>query len=272
MPSALVGEGKVGGGDRPRPASGSYSESSSETAWPGCYVIAGWQLTPEGGAIHAGERTAVIADVHLGYEWARGSAGDCIPAHSLVETLESLECLLGRTHIDRLVVAGDLVETPRPCRRTAADVARLGRWLDDREIALIALAGNHDRSLARMVLHEIGDGKTKPPILAETLSVAGWTIAHGHRPINCERSITGHHHPALKLAGLTAPCFLAGEYRIILPAFSLNAAGCDLATARLPGEWLATPMRCLASTGLEVLDFGLFGSLSERIISSGRWK
>ncbi len=55
-----------------------------------------WQLAPEGAAIHPGERTAVIADVHLGYEWARGSAGDCVPAHSLDETLSRLDRLLAR--------------------------------------------------------------------------------------------------------------------------------------------------------------------------------
>ena len=45
--------------------------------------VEGWQFTPEGAAVHHGERTAVIADVHLGYEWARGAAGDCVVAHSL---------------------------------------------------------------------------------------------------------------------------------------------------------------------------------------------
>ena len=79
-------------------------------------IVEGWQLTPEGGAIHPGERIAVIADVHLGYEWARGAAGDCVPAHSLAETLKKLERLLERSPIDRLVVAGDLVESRRPWR------------------------------------------------------------------------------------------------------------------------------------------------------------
>src|SRR5271165_2087124 len=89
----------------------------------------GWRLTPEGGAVHPVERVAVIADVHLGYEWARGAAGDCVPAHSLAETVKKLERLVERSPIDRLVVAGDLVESPRPCARTAADLARLARWL-----------------------------------------------------------------------------------------------------------------------------------------------
>ena len=105
---------------------------------------------PEGGAIHRGERTAVIADVHLGYEWARGSAGDCVPAHSLAETLAKLDRMLMRGPIERLVVAGDLVESTRPCARTAADLARLARWLEQRELRLVLLEGNHDRSLASM--------------------------------------------------------------------------------------------------------------------------
>jgi uncharacterized protein len=57
----------------------------------GTNAFESWRLTPEGAAIHPGERTAVIADVHLGYEWARGSAGDCVPAHSLDETLARLD-------------------------------------------------------------------------------------------------------------------------------------------------------------------------------------
>ncbi len=35
------------------------------------HAFEGWLLSPEGAAIHRRERTAVIADVHLGYEWAR---------------------------------------------------------------------------------------------------------------------------------------------------------------------------------------------------------
>ena len=87
-------------------------KASPESEMPGCHPCGDWQLAPEGAAIHPGEKTAVIADVHLGYEWARGLAGDCVPAHSLAETLEQLESLLARAPIDRLVVAGDLVECP----------------------------------------------------------------------------------------------------------------------------------------------------------------
>ncbi len=207
---------------------------------PGLFRWGSWQLAPEGAAIHREERTAVIADVHLGYEWARGSAGDCVPAHSLSETLIGLDRLLARAPIARLVVAGDLVESPRFCSRTAADVRRLRDWLDSLGVSLTILEGNHDRSLS----------------LPTTCTVNGWTIGHGHRPLPGDRTISGHLHPVVRVAGNGARCFLAGPDRIILPAFSLNAAGLDVVTARVPAEWLEVPMCCIASTGDDLLDLG----------------
>jgi metallophosphoesterase superfamily enzyme len=148
----------------------------------------GWKLAPEGAAVHPVERVAVIADVHLGYEWARAAGGDCLPAHSLAETLAKLEALLHRAPIGRLVVAGDLVESPRPCRRTAADLRALREWLDDRGVELVPVLGNHDPQ-----------GAKAPPA---TFAVAGWTIAHDHdRPARLHpqrrrpaRRLVGHSH------------------------------------------------------------------------------
>ncbi len=202
----------------------------------------GWKLAPEGAAVHEGERLAVIADVHLGYEWARGAGGDCLPAHSLAETLAKLDALLGRSPIARLVVAGDLVESPRACRRTAADVRSLFEWLDDRGIELIPVLGNHDPQ---------GRGAPRP-----TYEVAGWTIAHGHRPIKAPKTISGHHHPVLRADGVNAPCFLVGPESIVLPAFTPNAAGLPVGSAGTPGGWMDDRIRCVAGLGGELLDFG----------------
>jgi putative SbcD/Mre11-related phosphoesterase len=233
---------------------------------PGCHSVGDWQLAPEGAAIHPGERTAVIADVHLGYEWARGLGGDCVPAHSLAETLKQLGSLLARSSINRLVVAGDLVECPRRCTRTAADLARLAEWVNSRGVSLVLLEGNHDRSLAWMTRNQPRDAGlgVEGPLLRSSFLVAGWTIAHGHRPESGRRLITGHHHPVLRVAGRAAPCFLAGCDRIILPAFSQNAAGLDVFTARIPEAWRRHSLRCLASTGTDLLDFGLLDGLSAR--------
>jgi putative SbcD/Mre11-related phosphoesterase len=202
----------------------------------------------------------VIADVHLGYEWARGAAGDCVPAHSLDETLARLDRVLGRAPITRLIVAGDLVESPRPCRRTAADLRALRDWLDRRGVSLIVLEGNHDRLMSSASRDSPG---VRP--LPTTCTVAGWTVGHGHRPLDGDRTISGHLHPVLRLAGTSPPCFLAGPGRIILPAFSSNAAGCDVVTARVPEEWLALPLRCFVSTGDDLLDFGALPDLRRRL-------
>jgi putative SbcD/Mre11-related phosphoesterase len=231
------------------------------SARTGVHRFQSWQLTPEGAAIHPGERTAVIADVHLGYEWARGAAGDCIPAHSLAETLTQLARVLARAPIARLIVAGDLVESPRPCRRTAADLRLLGDWLETRGVRLVVLEGNHDRS----VVLRSRENPVAAPRLPATCTVAGWTIGHGHHPLTGDRTIFGHFHPVLRVAGTAVRCFLAGPGRIVLPAFSSNAAGCDVVTACIPPQWLDRPLHCLASTGDALLDFGPLSDLPRRL-------
>ena len=211
----------------------------------------GWQLTPEGAAFHVKHRVAVIADVHLGYEWARAAGGDCLPAHSLRETIAKLAVLLGRFPMDRLVVAGDLVESPRRCRRTEADLKALYTWLDDREIELVPILGNHDPQGARRV-----------PL---SLEVGGWTIHHGHRAVTADRTISGHHHPVLRSGSVNAPCFLVGPDRIVLPAFTPNAAGLPVGSMDSPSEWGRDNLRCVAGLGGELLDFGPLHQLVGRL-------
>lgn len=211
-----------------------------------------WSLAPEGAAVHRAERTAVIADVHLGYEWARASGGDMIPAHSLAETIAKLERLLARAPIARLIVAGDLVEAAGPCARTARDVLRLVAWLGGLGVALVWLKGNHD--------------PPRRPALPSSIVVDGWTIAHGDRKLADGRVIFGHHHPAMRAEGLSAPSFLIGAETIALPAFSPNAAGLDVRSRRLPATFRREPLRCVAGLGAELLDFGPLKELAGTIV------
>jgi putative SbcD/Mre11-related phosphoesterase len=220
---------------------------------------------PQGAAIHKGSRTAVIADVHLGYEWARGAAGDCVPAHSLDETVERLDSVLARRDIERLVVAGDLVESSRLCHRTVADVFRLTRWLAGRGVRLVLTLGNHDRGLAGAVTRSAGTAHAEAPVLTQSLCIDGWTIVHGHRSVRARRLVSGHYHPVLRASGQTAPCFLVSPERVYLPAFSRNAAGLDVTQARLPDTRNAGELRCLASTGDELLDFGPLARLIKEL-------
>jgi uncharacterized protein len=239
------------------------SAPSKTTSLP---IFDGWQFTPEGAVFHPGEQTAVIADLHLGYEWARGASGDCVIAHSLEETLKRLATLIDRTMASRLIVAGDLLESSRPCPQTVDDVRRLRAWLADRDVSLLVLEGNHDVSSAPSIKR--ASHRSIP--LPLTCTIAGWTIGHGHRSLTGAQRISGHHHPVLRCQGIAAPCFLVGPGRIVLPAFSSNAAGCDVISAAIPKEWLAHPFYCLVSTGCEVLDFGLLTALRRRLLHRAR--
>lgn len=238
------------------------------TGAAGCRAHDGWLLTPEGAAIRPDEAAAVVADLHLGYEWARGSAGDCVPAHSLAETTVRLERLLDRAEIHKLVVAGDLVESARPCTRTAADVSGLTGWLREREVELVVVLGNHDRSLPWMCARASGRSGAGPTFADAEQSLAGWTICHGHRPTTAERVVMGHHHPALVVERTTAPCFLVGSRLVILPAFSPNAAGLDVASLAAAKRWPDRELRCVAAAGPDLLDFGPLRTLAARIGAS----
>ena len=169
-------------------------------------LVEGWQFTPEGAAVHRGERTAVIADVHLGYEWARGSSGDCVVEHSLRETLTRLQSLLERMPLSRLIVAGDLLESPRPCQRTAEDLRRLTAWLADRGVNLLVLEGNHDVSLYRSVKTASRTSNRLP----RTCTIAGWTIGHGHRPLTGLQSNLRPSSPGVSFQGEFGSMFLGG--------------------------------------------------------------
>jgi putative SbcD/Mre11-related phosphoesterase len=210
----------------------------------------GWLLTPEGAAVHAGERTAVIADVHLGYEWARAARGDVVPPHSLEETLRKLASLCGRADLRRVVVAGDLVESPHSCRRTERDVRALRDWLGERGLELVWLRGDHDPRHAPLPL---------------SFEVDGWTICHGNRRIGSRPTILGHHHPILRAGGISAPCFVVGPATIVLPAFSPNAAGCPVHAPDWPESLGGPEAHCVAAIDDELLDFGPLKTLRRSV-------
>ncbi len=200
-------------------------------------AVDGWWLTPECAAVHREAKVAVVADVHLGYEWSRGAGGDCIPAHSLGETLARLGRLLARAEIRELVVAGDLVESRGPCPRTDRDVASLRSWLMVRGVALVAVRGNHDPArLGALVSYQ----------------VSGWTVEHGDRPgARSGKRLSGHLHPAIRFESHSFPCFLVGPDRIILPAFSMNAGGVEVG-----GLDVDRALRCIACAETSLYEFG----------------
>jgi uncharacterized protein len=185
-----------------------------------------WLLLPQRLAIHEPSATAVLADVHLGYSAVRQRLGDAVPNRTVAEELQPLADA-ARTHdIQQLIVAGDLFEhgfDPTICDQLLDALASL-------RIRLLGLTpGNHDRGIDKAA----GD----LPIFPSGFDLHGWHICHGDQPVESSQAVMGHLHPALRWKSRKSPCFLARGRRLILPAYSLDAAGVDIGSDARWRDW-----------------------------------
>jgi putative SbcD/Mre11-related phosphoesterase len=213
-------------------------------------VHAEWLLTGERVAVHVPTRTAVAADLHLGYEQARRRRGDAVPITGLDDLLRALARLTAAHGLRRLVIAGDLFEDAAG----QALVPDLLRWMDGHGLELAGVVpGNHDRGLMR--------ADSGLPVCPDGMRLGEWLVVHGDGALPPGRLVLGHFHPCLRWGGrIAAPCYLVGDERLVLPAFSPDAAGVDVLGAR---RW--RDCRCAVIAGAEVLDFGVVGQLMDRI-------
>jgi ATP-dependent Lhr-like helicase len=194
-------------------------------------------LTVQRAAVHLPSRTAVIADVHLGYEGVRQAHGEAVPTlgwQALRQRLEQLQVQYG---VRQIVVAGDLLEDARHPQ----PLAELLAWLDQRGLALWLVPGNHDRGLgSQEALRWFPAG----------VRLGRWLVLHQRDAARPQPQIIGHHHPSVRLGGpgRTAPCFLVRDDLLVLPAASDDAAGMGLRHPRQLQGW-----RCYAILGNEMV-------------------
>ena len=197
-----------------------------------------WLLLPERIALHEPSAMAVLADVHLGYSAARQRLGDAIPWRSVAEELQPLVAAARKHDIRALIVAGDLFER-------GYDAAMAQEFLDvlnRRRIRFLGLVpGNHDRGIDQASL--------QIPLFRDGFDLAGWKIVHGDQPVADVPTVMGHWHPAVRLKRRKLPCFLARGQQLILPAFSLDAAGVDVRSDPRWGDWQCYAI-CGSSVGL----------------------
>jgi putative SbcD/Mre11-related phosphoesterase len=233
-------------------------------------VLHDWLLTAERVAVHVPTRTAVVADLHLGYAEVRRRRGDIVPSESASELLEPLVCVRQQHEVRRLVIAGDLLEDG-DCREALAEFLE---WLDRSGMDLIALVpGNHDLGLER-----IAAAKSRLPLCPEGVDVGEWRILHGEGLLPDALVVHGHDHPCLRWSPksranrprfargrfapnkIEGPCFLSGKQRLILPAYSKEAAGVSVLSV-----WRWRALRCHPIADNQVLDLGEVSTLRRRL-------
>jgi putative SbcD/Mre11-related phosphoesterase len=211
-----------------------------------------WLLTAHRAAIHRPSGTAVLADLHLGYDAARRAAGDAVPNWEWPAMQARLAALLNQHAIHRLVVAGDLVEHAR----WPESAKRLVGWLAAKGVAASLLPGNHDQGLPPIAgLQRAGDD----------LNLGDWCVRHQVLAASPRKQVAGHEHPVVRLThregeAYQAPCFLSKANRLILPAFSEDASGLNVFADK---QWRG--YCCHAIIGAEVLDLGPVSTLPGRL-------
>jgi len=186
--------------------------------------IGNLKLTPEKAAIIG--RTAVIADLHLGFENVMQDSGIAFPRMQIREVIANTRKILEKYTIDRLVIAGDLKhEFSRNLPYEWEDVEAFLKAFSNVKIEVVR--GNHDNFLAAILAkHGIE--------LKEVTKIDGWTVVHGHRECDAEKIIMGHEHPAVRIrrGGIYSfPCFLHAKGDrdvVVLPAFSPLMSGSDV--------------------------------------------
>jgi uncharacterized protein len=209
-----------------------------------------WLLTPQRVAVHLPTATAVLSDLHLGYNEARRRDGEAVPPADLTFILAPLRRVTADHSVYRIVIAGDLFEAG-PIADLAAEFQA---WMTDAAVELTAVVpGNHDRGLTV--------GGHGLPIQPDGCMVGRWRVVHGDGRLPEGPLIHGHEHPCVRWSSRAAgPCYLVGEERIVLPAFSEDAAGVNVISTR---KWKKYRAAVIAGEG--VLDFGELAGLRKRL-------
>jgi putative SbcD/Mre11-related phosphoesterase len=199
-----------------------------------------WLLTAQRAAVHLPTATAVIADLHLGYDQVRRRGGEAVPSFEVTDTLAAFQTLVARHGVRRLVVAGDCFEDGR-CSEEVVTLSKMLARLNVKFVGIVP--GNHDQRFAG------SSGEIK--LFPKGLRLGRWRVVHGDDTLPRGRVVHGHIHPCVRWQGIAAPCFLVSDRRLVLPAFSADAAGVNVLRQR---EW--RDYQCCVIAGERVLDFG----------------
>jgi metallophosphoesterase superfamily enzyme len=199
-----------------------------------------WLLTAQRLAIHLPTGTAVVADLDLGYNDCRRRSGEAVPLSDLKNQLEPLGRALKKQGVTRLVIAGDLFEAG-----FCPDLAKqIQQWLAGAAVDWAALVpGNHDRALD----HSFDSVSICP----DGIMLDRWRVLHGNEKLPSGPTVHGHVHPSVSRHGRKVPCFLVGPNRLVLPAYSQDAAGVNITK---DPAWYG--YRCCAIDRIKLIDFG----------------
>jgi uncharacterized protein len=175
------------------------------------------------------DRILCVSDLHLGYAWAHRFSGQLMPLKSDEDLLTRLSDLCSFYKPAHLAILGDIVHHSLPVAEIRSELQKLFHGLQQ-ICGLKLILGNHDANL-RKLAKQIDDLEFLERFETDTA-----ILLHGHEnklpPATKKLLVMGHEHPSVSLGdGIRSakfPCFLTSPSVIVLPAFSLWAAGTDI--------------------------------------------
>jgi DNA ligase-associated metallophosphoesterase len=178
-------------------------------------------LDMSGALYWPGQRTLIVADLHLEKASALAARGQMLPPYDTHDTLLRLAGIVDRLDPQRVIALGDSFHDNGGAKRLRAeDRQSLAILQEDRD--WIWVAGNHDPRLAA----DLGGS------IVPRLELGGLTFVHVPARSRVTHEIAGHLHPAARLSiygtAIRRPCFVGNAWRLILPAFGTFTGGLNV--------------------------------------------
>jgi DNA ligase-associated metallophosphoesterase len=173
-----------------------------------------WTLHAERAMYWPRQQALLVTDVHLGKGSVLRRAGLAVPTGQTSADLARLDALIAHYEPQRVFVLGDLVHGAAPL--DAPWIRMVSAWRQRHaDIAMILIAGNHDRHFdARVLGFEV---------IAESLRIENIVLRHAPGIIEGCYVLAGHIHPGVLLHDgwrrHRLPAFRFGEHCGLLPAF-----------------------------------------------------
>lgn len=176
-------------------------------------------------------RMLIVSDLHLGRSerYAR-RGGPLLPPWEVADTLDRLAAEIAALDPATVVSLGDAFDDDHAAGAMAPEaLARIRALAAGRD--WLWISGNHDRNAPGPGFPGRGAACVHGPFTLrhEAGHGAGLGAGPGAGPEPARGpDISGHLHPAIRLAGRSWRCFALGREHLILPAFGTYTGGLDI--------------------------------------------